>query len=564
MDIFKISLRRNGLHVLCFTLLASGLFILIRALAFWKGQNPRDKTKNATSQFKRPPTLPSYIPFIDHLVRFITDGSALLSNASKFSGAGVPVRISLPGFSSYVVSGPEAVTAFFKNTRDLSTTSRGITIIQNAFGCPRHLAHHFQPRYSPEGIPDEIEQAIHRGVQTGLSGPQLEVLATRFQINLTERIAASRDEIGNDWVEIPDLCDFVQKYVIESAICTFFGPFMVSLNPNIVDDFLEFNSYIRLLFMGMPRWLIPKAYKARQRMVENIQRWQKHARDHCEPANIEDVDWEPYYGSKFIRERQSLLTKRGILDEMARAAENFANLWAANSNAVPAAIWFLIETIRDIPLKNEIFQRVSSTLLTPGTDISHGDSHMEFDTEKLCSDPLLQSVYAETLRLRVAALIVREAAQRDFSFCGWHIKKNEVLTVSSHTEAMNEDIWGMGQDSNPHPLDTFWSHRFLVDPEDPNSGPLRDPKLKKITNRDPYFSTDGLAGTWIPYGGGRSLCPGRHFAKREIMLTTAVFLTAYEFDLDPSYIPTVDMGHFGFGTMPPKGKIPCRIRRRLP
>ncbi|KAI4859213.1 cytochrome P450 [Hypoxylon rubiginosum] len=546
------TLQWDGVSLLCLLLL----------VAYHDAQT-QDETSGINLPSKRPPTLPSYVPFIDHLIQFITNGSALLSKASKFSGASVPVRISLPGFSSYVVSGPEAVTAFFKNTRDLSTTSRGVTIIQNAFGCPAHLAHHFKPRYSLDGAPDEVEQAIHRGVQTGLSGPQLEILASRFQISLLEKIGASQQDIGNDWVEIPDLCDLVQKYVIESVIYTFFGPYMISLNPHIVQDFLEFNDYIRLLFMSMPRWLIPKAYKARQRMVDNIQRWQKHARENCDLAELGDVDWEPYYGSRFIRERQALLTRRGILDETARAAENFANLWAANSNSVPAAIWFLVETIRDTSLKEEVYQRVSSALLIPEANGEHENGHATFDIEKLCCDPLLQSVYAETLRLRVAALIVREAAQRDFSFCGWRIKKGEVLTVSSHTEAMNQEVWGVGGDLSSHALDKFWSHRFLVNPDDSNSGPLRNPRTKRAAgNKDLSFSTDGLAGTWIPYGGGRSLCPGRHFAKREIMLTTAAFLTAYEIDLNPDTIPSVNMSHFGFGTMPPKGKLPCRIRRR--
>ncbi|XXH04103.1 Low molecular weight phosphotyrosine protein phosphatase [Hypoxylon texense] len=552
----------DGVSLLYLLLLIACPFILSRVRASWKGREAHDKTGGVDLPSKRPPTLPSYVPLVDHLIQFIANGSALLSKASKFSGAGVPVRISLPGFSSYVVSGPEAVTAFFKNTRDLSTTSRGVTIIQNAFGCPAHLAHHFKPRYSPDGTPDEVEQAIHRGVQAGLSGPQLEILANRFQIALLNKIEASRQDIGNDWTEVPDLCDLVQKYVIESVIYTFFGPYMISLNPHIVEDFLEFNDYIRLLFMGMPRWLIPKAYKARQRMVDSIQRWQKHARENCDPVGLANVDWEPYYGSKFIRERQTLLTRRGILDETARAAENFANLWAANSNAVPAAIWFLLETIRDTSLKEEVSQRISSAILAPEANGKRENGCAAFGIEKLCSDPLLQSLYAETLRLRVAALIVREAAQRDFSFCGWHIKKGEVLTVSSHTEAMNQEIWGVGGDPSSHALDKFWSHRFLVDPDDPCSGPLRNPKTKRATGREPVFSTDGLAGIWIPYGGGRSLCPGRHFAKREIMLTTAAFLTAYEIDLNPDTIPSVNMSHFGFGTMPPKGKLPCRIRRR--
>lgn len=233
---------------------------------------------------------------------------------------------------------------------------------------------------------------------------------------------------------------------------------------------------------------------------------------------------------------------------------------SANSNSVPAAIWFLIETLRDDCLKKEVCQRISSAYLIPKVSEKHESQQPAFDTEKLCNDPLLQSVYAETLRLRVAALIVREAAHRDFSFCGWHIKKGEVLTVSSHTEAMNGDVWGVGKDPSSHSVDKFWSHRFLVNSADPHSGPLLNQKAKKAASRELSFSTDGLAGTWIPYGGGRSLCPGRHFAKREIMLTTAAFLTAYEIDLDPNHIPSVNMSHFGFGTMPPKGKLSCRIR----
>lgn len=238
------------------------------------------------------------------------------------------MAIELPGFSTYIVSGPEAIAAFFKNTRDLSTTSRGVTVIQNAFGCPKHLAHHFEPGYSSEGIPNEIEQAIHRGVQTGLSGPQLDVLANRFQISLLDKIRESQHEIGDDWVHVPDLTSFVQKYVIEAAMCTFFGPYMISLNPTVVDDFIHFNGYIRFLFMGMPRWLIPGAYKSRDKMQESIKRWYRHANENCDLANLDDVDWEPYYGSRFIRERQGLLGKRGVVDETARAAENFANLWA--------------------------------------------------------------------------------------------------------------------------------------------------------------------------------------------------------------------------------------------
>lgn len=235
----------------------------------------------------------------------------------------------------------------------------------------------------------------------------------------------------------------------------------------------------------------------------------------------------------------------------------------SNANAVPATVWFMLEVLRDMDLQRETHQRILDSRLPSTVDEKDGASGVKYDVEKLCSDPLLQSVYAETLRLRVAALIVRESAHRDFSFQGWEVRRNEVLTVSSYTEALNEDIWSTGESSQSYPLDKFWARRFLVDPSDSASGPVRNPKRRKAANGEPYFSVAGLEGTWIPYGGGRSLCPGRHFAKREIMSTTAAFLATYEIELEFDHVPDSDMSQFGFGTMPPKGKLPCRIRRRL-
>jgi cytochrome P450 len=319
--------------------------------------------------------------------------------------------------------------------------------------------------------------------------------------------------------------------------------------------------------MGLPAWLTPQAHRMRTKMVQSIARWEKHAQEHCDVDELGDVDWEPYYGSRFIRERQTLLTRRGIMDETARAAENFAFMWAANSNSAPAASWFLFEILQDPELMSQIKTQLSAAKTEATKAVKEEQVQpIAIDAASLLADPLLQSVYAETLRLRVAVLVVREAARSDFSFCGWNIKKNEVLTVSTRTEAMDENIWSTGTAREPRPLQEFWARRFIVDPADQSSGPLKTQKrVKKDSSGDaagePYYSMDGLSGSWIPYGGGRSLCPGRHFAKREMLITTAAFLSVFEIELTGSEQPKVDMGHFGFGTMPPAHKVPCRIRR---
>ena len=142
---------------------------------------------------------------------------------------------------------------------------------------------------------------------------------------------------------------------------------------------------------------------------------------------------------------------------------------------------------------------------------------------------------------------------------------------------MNPYVWNAGTPETPHPLDTFWADRFLIYPNDPMSGPARKDILpiqvkdststmeeKSLEKIEPRFSLEGVAGGWIPYGGGQRMCPGRHFAKQEIIGTLALLLTHYEIELrEPTKgAPECDMRFFPFGGLPPTKEIPFRMRRR--
>ncbi|KAL8754254.1 MAG: hypothetical protein Q9184_005168 [Pyrenodesmia sp. 2 TL-2023] len=562
----------------------ASISLLTWMITSWRANRAMALASRTALGLKRPPTMPYSEPFIGHILKFRKDGHSLMSRASAYVNPNVPTRVVLPIFSNYVVSGPEAVVTYFKESKELSTTSRSLTIMVNAFGCPKSFVEAFKPqiplRDSATHQEENIEQLIHRAVKIGLSGAHLEALTARFQNFLVEQIAT--DPLfasSGSWTDLPDLNEFVEKRVFEAAVRSMFGTYMLSLNPTLAEDFWNFNKVIGTLFAGLPRWLSPAAYRKRDKMLRSIERWQRHAQEHRDVEQIGDLDWEPYYGSKFIRERQSLLTKRGIMDETARAAENFAFMWATNSNSVPAATWFLYEILRDGHLASRV-STIFPPAALPSTKSKYSSSIPVFDTPKLCANPLLQSLYAETLRLRVAVLVVREPASDNYSFRGWHIKKNEVLSISTRTEAMSKDIWSTGGPGDPHPLDTMWAERFIVDPRDPSSGPLRVPKIKAQPQNHTVaekqedgdadvarqrFSMDGLSASWIPYGGGTSLCPGRHFAKQEIITTAAILLSAYEMELNVpkrGKEPQTDMRCFGFGTMPPDRAIPFRIRRR--
>ena len=201
---------------------------------------------------------------------------------------------------------------------------------------------------------------------------------------------------------------------------------------------------------------------------------------------------------------------------------------------------------------------------------------IKLDTGMLSSKPLLQSIYAETLRLRIALIVGRTPEYENFHLEGWIFPPQEMIAISSRAGAMNPEIWNAGTRENPHPLDTFWADRFLIYPDDPTSGPLRKerfdledcksgcPKSDRVSKGTPVFSTDGLAGAWIPYGGGQRMCPGRHFAKQEMIATFAIFMTNYDIELTVSWDdpPASDMDFFPFGGLPPTKAIPFRMRRR--
>ncbi|KAK2776757.1 hypothetical protein FQN52_003283 [Onygenales sp. PD_12] len=528
---------------------------------------------------KRPRTLPYVVPFLGHLVSFGLRGRAMMLEAAKRFGPSTPFYVYIPSIPQYATSGPQHISALFKS-KGVSHHEATLVAMEKCFGLPKAAYDIYaaddggylpMPAPGSKVDPDKrVFYDIHTLVNTNLSGESLVGITSRYQTFLAQQLS-DIEEIGDDWVELPDLYAFMQHHVMKAAMVSMFGPYILSLNPTFMEDFWPWTQDIGPLFMDLPRWLIPASFRRRTRMLENIKRWQKHAHENfdCNKIAPEDIDWEPYWGSKYSRKRQSLFGRWEEMDATAKAADDLGFIWAANANAIPAATWFLLEILSDQSLHTRVQSEFSSAvaLLSPPCKIP------TYEIDKLCSGPLCQSIFAETLRLRVAVAMSRQAAT-DMDFCGWDIKKGERLYIGSYIEAMDETIWNTGSESDPHPLDTFWADRFLVYPNDPTSGPLKPAQPSKPTKAntngqkaedrgEPRFTLQGLTNSWIPFGGGARLCPGRHFAKQEIISTAAIMTAAFDIELKrKGWKPHSDENYFGFGTLPPKEKIPVRIRRR--
>lgn len=190
------------------------------------------------------------------------------------------------------------------------------------------------------------EDRIHfhqaRATQQFLSGKHLADIAERYLATL-ERNLVSVEHSDAGWVEYPDLYQFLQQHVSRSAIETLMGSEVLELNPSLLDDFWTFDSNVPLFLRCLPRWLIPSAYKDRDRLLASVKKWHAHANEHSDITKLGagDPEWDPYFGSKLMRARQEYMLRMKPMNADARASEDMGLMFAYVASLLPAFCFVL-------------------------------------------------------------------------------------------------------------------------------------------------------------------------------------------------------------------------------
>lgn len=138
-----------------------------------------------------------------------------------------------------------------------------------------------------------------------------------------------------------------------------------------------------------------------------------------------------------------------------------------------------------------------------------------------------------------------------------------MIIASVFFEGRDKTVWNEGANGE-HDVEDFWPDRFIVYPNDPYSGPRKPDatKSKSTKVKKPTFTADPVNGSFIPYGGGQKMCPGRFYAKQEALGALAMFLSRFDIELIENKPIVPDLSYFPMGILPPKGKYPARLRRR--
>ncbi|RAK90845.1 cytochrome P450 [Aspergillus costaricaensis CBS 115574] len=515
---------------------------------YWYGIHALHEKPRVKRGMKIPPLVPSLIPPLGTFpIKMLWNPRGFVLSAKHLLWNSRPVRARILTQTLYIFQGTETIGSILKE-RSLSLFAVHAILLRRVFGLPpsalRIYAHDNSggfPRPYPESNvkpQNRIEYLIRHTNQRLLLGAGFAPFVKRFQSTLTERLQAL--SIRSHWVELDDFVQLFNNDFTASMMDALCGKYLIRQHPNFAINLFTLDDNIWKMLVGVPRFLAPRAYAARDAALGALKDWNTWAQEHFDPAAVDSDGDDPVWGSKYWRDRVDAFQQIEGFDADVIAMHDLAVIWGMTTNGINTSFWTCLEAFKDQELLNLVRAEARACLIS--------ESDVKFDIDRLLHQPVLQAIYAETLRLRINGFFVWYQSHGDLNVDGWHIpNKNWILTtpMSGH---MDPEIWCRGAGAD-HPVEDFWVGRWLKYADD---------------GQTLIFTTEMAKGAWMPYGGALHVCPGRYFAKTMIILGMALMTRLYDCEVlaDEKNL-RMSMRTFGFGTVGPVGKVPVRIRRRV-
>ncbi|KAL2784408.1 cytochrome P450 [Aspergillus keveii] len=380
----------------------------------------------------------------------------------------------------YTVSSPELASILMRKQKHLDTETQFIiTVFQNMLGADKAamklLLSSTKPAAKKARTPfrEEMRSIEHKLLAAG------EPMEAFYESMITE-VSRKIDPSGLDNSEnsVP-LLELLEEVLISAAGTALYGknnPFVAS--PSLGKDYWLYDSQMSLFLLNlMPKYTVPEAFKARERLVAAFSAY--HVRE-----GEKDM-------SDIVRRRTEVARRYGCSDDyLGRSEVELLN--GLLSNMVPTVIWMLVHTILDPGLAERVSSEIENFVQKPDLDTL---SLAPGEIRKGC--PVLVATYQEVLRLYSSSARAYQVMEDFMLTDDCLLKKNSIVTIPAETIHRNPKNWG------PDALE------FKVD---------------RWFNPDRTLNSSG----WVPFGGGSSICPGRFFVFDMILSTVIVVLYTYD------------------------------------
>ncbi|PHH90234.1 hypothetical protein CDD83_4202 [Cordyceps sp. RAO-2017] len=509
-----------------------------------------------------PPSLPEWLPFVVNTYRYMSDRKKLMDRIRPLVSRHKVAMLWIIGKPVYVVSG-DIVRMMFRSSESMNADNLSLLILKNLQGLSAEDVAKFAndksgrlktPGRGHEHVPaDQRYWAANHDLHHDhlLPAEATAQLARSYETFFTQRL--EMQPLGR-WVTL-GIHDVLKRDMVWAATSSLCGTLLLDMYPDFIAAFWDLDSVIDKLLWGLPRWLYPGPLRVREKVFGMCGRYLEEAFKRFDWDGPDaTAGWEPIFGSRYARERAKSTRDAGFTWQ-SRISFHMISIIALNSNTTPVTAWAMFELIKDPSLFEALRAEVETSLVSdPETGCRR------FDTSRLLTLPLLQSVYVETLRLHVAVLITRQLIE-PIHVGPYQLRKGAWLQAPPNFSHLDDALWGA---DSSHPASEFWAKRHVVEEETEEA--VTGQRIQKQK-----FVMEARPSEFFPFGGGHTMCPGRNLARQEIMMTIAMIVSRFDIEFVhwvdknggiSTGLPRDDTKYYGFGAMPPDRDARIRWRRR--
>ncbi|CAF0911296.1 unnamed protein product [Didymodactylos carnosus] len=237
--------------------------------------------------------------------------------------------------------------------------------------------------------------------------------------------------------------------------------------------------------------------------------------------------------SEALKARQFNTSSSGIVFKHDIGSSSVGMFWASLGNTVPATFWSLYYILCDQKALDDIQQEIQ--LYLPDNEL--------WTSEMLAKCSKLDSAISETIRMAASAIILKYCRNQT------HIQLHDQrqLTIEK------------GDAISLYPMVCHYDHRLYPEPfKFKYDRFLANQQM--LANLELEQEKIGSIG-FLPFGYGKTMCPGRFFARNEMKICTAMILKYIDYEfINLNDEPEQSRYRVGVGIAPPEHDIPVRYK----
>ncbi|KAF2826757.1 cytochrome P450 [Ophiobolus disseminans] len=473
---------------------------------------------------REPPVVHPKVPFFGHVIGMLTGGPLYVKKISEQCKHPFFTLPMLNG-RTYVCTSPAIAVAVQRAASTLDFDALIAELGPRMVGAAAETQHILRdPMAKQQGRRTMVDRS-HDIINPPLAAHKMLEIAQKQVNYLSNFVNAIQDG------EELDLFVTMRGQMAAASMDTFYGPHNpFAEHPELLDKYWDWDDgLVGFMVNVLPQITARRAYYAMQACVKGwVEYTEKGLHREAQP---------------FLQDRKRFHEDEGISQEE-HARLEMGITFGIVSNASVTSFWLVNNIFSDPELLSQVRDEIyTNAFEAPGT----------LSTTKLRDAcPLLNSTWRETMRLIAPMTSARIVLQDTVLSDTYFLRKGSVVQIAGGLLHSDTEIWGPDAASfNPRRFVYNWNGTKTE-----SNGRVVDSKSNAIH-----------PGAFRGFGGGTSLCPGRHFAQAEITSLAAMLVLG--FDMHPMkgarevmWNPPRDDKRFPIAVTKPLRGVPVMMRRR--